>query len=90
MCGFVLDAQVEVAHLQFLRPASNGGGKLARQDRRFDARLAQTFNSHPVPDRKLLHDLPLAGIIDPRVGEHAVAVREDERDAGGARAEEFR
>ena len=81
-------AAVELLHVQHAGARGDDRGALLREDPDGDARDgAQALDPHPVAHREALELLAARAVVDPGVGEHAVAVREHEADARGPRAE---
>jgi len=84
---FILNAQVQFFDAELGGAGAHRGRGLARDDARGDAQFAQAHHAHAVADVKTLHFLASFGVVHAAIGEHAVAVGEDEANAAGAGSE---
>ena len=81
-------AAVQLVHVQRARARRDDARAFLREDADGDARDgAQPLDPHPITHREALELLAARAVVDAGVGEHAVAVGEDETDARSARAE---
>src|SRR5262249_31636926 len=81
----VLDPEAHVAEPELLPPPRHAPRGLAGHDRGVDAGVPQALHAHAVADGEALELLAALGVVHARVGEHAVAVGDDQAHPRRAR-----